>query len=96
MLRFRNILLSLGIASLVAGMFMLGGELLKEAFCVSALTCAPARTVGEILWNDRALDVICQGLIVFTGAFGVFMLAAHLKDDQVPQPAVARETEVNE
>ena len=36
-------------------------------------------TIGEILWQERAMDVFIQAIIIFAGALGVLALRPEAK-----------------
>lgn len=74
---FKKFFITIGIASLLASLFLLGGHLLSQVPAPDQ-SIAPVKTFGEVLWGTRSLDMLIQGVIIFIGAVGVFTLMADL------------------
>ncbi|MCK6480291.1 MAG: hypothetical protein HUU06_08100 [Planctomycetaceae bacterium] len=62
-------ILALLLAALLAALLFLGGRSIGGS-------PAPGTgdSVGRVLWEDRTLEVLVQGVLVLAGAFGVLAL----------------------
>jgi len=74
---FKKFFITIGIASLLAALFFLGGHMLSQT-APQVQAISPVKTFGEVLWGTRSLDMLIQGVIIFIGAVGVFTLMADL------------------
>jgi len=84
---FKLVVVTLGIASLLAGLFFLGGQLFGGNIHVGEVECYSIKAIGAVLWGDRSLDVICQGFLIFIGALGAFTLMSSANDPKFPERA---------
>lgn len=84
---FKIVMVTLGIAALLASLFFLGGQLFGGAIHIGDVDSFSIRSLGAVLWGDRALDMLCQGFLVFIGALGAFTLMSGANDPKFPERA---------
>lgn len=93
---FKAFFITIGIASLISSLFILGGKLISTNYLINPGAAAAQKSMGYILWNVRSLDVMGQGFIIFIGALGIFTLMAMMYEEQTKKPAhSSADTEVN-
>jgi hypothetical protein len=63
------------LAIMVLGlMFSASGHVHPQPAEAREIPTDPPETVGEALWEDRAMDIIFQMAIIIAGAFGVLAI----------------------
>jgi len=64
------------LAAMLAGLCIIGLIWLLRDIVAPAPTAASASTLTTVLWHDRALDVLVQVALIFTGVIGLLGLLA--------------------